>query len=303
LALELSEYIDQRASRQDTSVVVREEGETLNSALLSLRYTCPAMSRHSYWLVSVISLSAIAFGAEGFVHLLLKSTVTVAGTVVDSGDKPIPNVAIDYIAVEKAWGIADTSAQSDTEGSFRFQTISPAIVFRKDGFKSELVRVTERAGNIKVVMDKTPTAQEEFLSSGSRGCLSLGHSAWSSKFCLPRIKGVEVGNAEGTIDTVERTFTTRTASGRAEMLHGSGPSWGGPFSRAQEVWDSVRFDERTRKFGDTLVIDAHGQTSDGKFWRHVGVRGESVFYYELDRDAATVFDHILDGMRLVVESK
>jgi hypothetical protein len=80
------------------------------------------------------------------------------------------------------------------------------------------------------------------------------------------------------------------------MLHGAGPSWGGPEPRSQEVWRSVEFSEIHRTWRGSLIYDARGKTSDGKLWRSVGQSGESIFYFDQNPKDATLFDRVMDGL-------
>ncbi len=82
------------------------------------------------------------------------------------------------------------------------------------------------------------------------------------------------------------------------MIHGAGPSWGGPTPRGREVWTSITYKESARLGGRFRLIDASGTTADGKVWRHIGVPGESAFYYDLDRESAAIMDRVLDGLCL-----
>lgn len=50
------------------------------------------------------------------------------------------------------------------------------------------------------------------------------------------------------------------------MIHGLGMAWGGPMPRSEDVWSSVEYKERRRQGGGAHVIDASGQTADGKLW-------------------------------------
>lgn len=239
-------------------------------------------------------LSSLAFCQEGFVHLLFKSPVTVNGIVLDSKGRPIPSVAIDYIAKETELGISEDSVRTDATGRFHFQTLAPAVVLRKNKFKSQLLRIVDGMGDATVVMETAALPEETPECKSDTKCLSL---RWGI-FCMPRLKGVEAGAAGGSVDAIERTFATNTASGRSEMIHGTGPSWGGPYSRSREVWGSEQFEEHTRKLQNVVLVDARGAASNGKLWRSVGVSGESVSYFDLEPDAAVVFDRLLDGMCL-----
>lgn len=59
------------------------------------------------------------------------------------------------------------------------------------------------------------------------------------------------------------------------------------------------YKERIRRSDGIQAIDASGQTSYGKLWRWVGVAGESVFYFDLDADAAATMDRVLDGLCII----
>ncbi len=83
------------------------------------------------------------------------------------------------------------------------------------------------------------------------------------------------------------------------MIHGAGPSWGGPNPRSREVWSSIGYRENIHKGDGIQVMDARGTTSDGKLWRHFGRPGESIFYLHLDIDAAVIMDRALDGVCLI----
>jgi hypothetical protein len=84
------------------------------------------------------------------------------------------------------------------------------------------------------------------------------------------------------------------------MIHGVGPSWGGPEPPAREVWNTLEFSETQRDARGHLVLDARGKTSDGKLWRSIGQFGESAFYYGQDQKDAILFDRVLDGLCVLV---
>ena len=169
------------------------------------------------------------------------------------------------------------------------------MVFRKNGFESQFARVPSQQTDLRIVLKTAPATDAIPICRAGSDCVSVT----TGFFCLPNFKGVQIGNTGGGIDAFERSFTVRTASGRSQMIHGAGPSWGGPNPRSREVWSSITYIERIREGSGIQVMDASGKTSDGKLWRHVGVSGESVFYFDVDTDVAAVMDRILDGLCLI----
>ena len=227
--------------------------------------------------------------SSAIAQFLYPTPVTVSGVTVDSQGSPVQGVRIEHIYLQYQYA---TSATTDTGGRFRFETKAPAVVFRRDGFESQLVRVPSAQTELLIVLRAAPAMDAIPTRHACSDCVSVG------VFCVPKIKGVQIGKMGGSIDAFERTFSVRTASGRWWMIHGAGPSWGGPNPRDHEVWSSITYRERIRTGDGLRVLDSSGTTSDGKVWRHVGVSGESVFYFDLDPDAASIMDRMLDGLCL-----
>jgi hypothetical protein len=233
--------------------------------------------------------------SSGIVHLLSATPITVSGITVDSSGKPVQGVRIEHIAVRSQIGIVEPSAETDANGGFRFDTIAPAIVFRKNGFDSQFARIPGSQSELRIVLQAAPVKDAIPIRRTASECVSVT----TGILCLPKVKGVQIGNTGGSIDAFERSFTVRTASGPWQMIHGAGPSWGGPNPRSREAWSSVAYKERIREGDGIQVIDASGRTSDGKVWRSVAVSGESAFYFDLDADAAAIMDRVLDGLCLI----
>jgi hypothetical protein len=216
--------------------------------------------------------------------------VYVRGVVVDSAGSPIPDVSIDDIAAA-----FQTSTTTNGEGHFNFETRAPAIIFRKGGWKSQLVRLSSLSSEARVVLERGGEADPLPICSKKAYCVTTG-----GIFCLPKMRGVSVGDRPYTIDTFEREFTIESWFGpQRTMMHGTGTSWGGPEPRTQEIWNSVEFSETQRAVRGYSVLDAHGKTSDGKLWRSSGRSGESIFYYGQDGKDAALFDRMLDGLGVV----
>jgi hypothetical protein len=238
------------------------------------------------WLAN----TAVARPQDGPAKLQLPHPIQVRGIVVDSAGDPIPDVRIDHIALTVAFATADSS------GHFEFEAKGPSVVFRKNGWTSHLIRVSSSTGEIRVVLDRANDPTHLPVCSKRPHCVTTG-----GIFCLPKIKGVGVGDVPYSIDTVERQFTIASWFGPwRTMIHGTGTAWGGPEPRAQEIWDSVEFSETQRDARGYLVLDARGKTSDGKLWRSIGQSGESAFYYGQDQKDAMLFDRVLDGLCVLI---
>jgi hypothetical protein len=188
----------------------------------------------------------------------------------------------------------EISAETNAGGRFRFDTLAPAVVFRKDGFESQLARVPSQPTELRIVLKIAPMMEAVPICLADSNCVSVS----TGIFCLPKVAGIEIGNPGGSIDAFERLFSVHTASGHWQMIHGTGPSWGGATPRYREVWSSITYHESIRKGDRIQAMDATGKTLDGKRWRHIGVAGESVFYFDLDAEAAAIMDRMLDGLCL-----
>jgi hypothetical protein len=224
---------------------------------------------------------------------LYPTPVRVSGITVDSSGNPVQGVRIGHLAVRGQVSIESPSAETDAMGRFRFDTIGPAVVFRKDGFESQFARVSGGPTELRIVLKPAPAVEAVPVCRAASKCVSVR----TGVLCLPKIKGVRTGDANTTLDTFERTFSVRM--GRWQMIHGAGTAWGGPDPRDEDVWSSIAYKERIRDGGGIQVLDASGTTSDGKAWRSVGVAGESVFYFDLDPGAAAKFDQVLDGLCVI----
>jgi hypothetical protein len=239
------------------------------------------------WLV----LATLARSQDGPAKLQLPVPVQVRGVVVDSVGDPIPDVRIDHISLVGVGALA----RSDPMGRFGFEAYGPSIVFRKSGWRSRLVPASRLTSDGRVVLERADDPETLPLCSKNPQCVTTG-----GIFCLPKVRGVDIGDRPNTIDTFEREFTISSWFGRwRTMLHGAGTSWGGPEPRTQEIWNSVEFSETQREARLDLVLDARGRTADGKLWRSIGREGESVFYYDQEPKDAALFDRVLDGLCVI----
>jgi hypothetical protein len=253
-----------------------------------------AMTVNGVLLVIGFGIAAPIVAQDGPAKFQLPTPVQVHGVVVDSAGDPIAEVRIDNIALPEDF------AKADASGRFEFVARGPSVVFRKSGWTSRLVRVSSSTGNIRVVLERAgdPPPLRNCGKKEKCGTAPLGG------FCFPKVRGVGAGNWVPTLDTLEQQFSIHSWFGLDRtMLHGAGPSWGGPQPRVQEIWDSVEFSETERKARGQMVLDARGKTSDGKLWRSIGQSGESAFYYRQEPGDAMLFSRVLDGLCVLVANR
>ena len=67
-----------------------------------------------------------------------------------------------------------------------------------------------------------------------------------------------------------------------------------------DVWESVEYSdtsypETSFMQGRVVILDARGKTAAGRFWRYLGMIGESATYRDVDEAAARILDKVLDG--------
>ena len=225
-------------------------------------------------------------------ELLYVSPVRVSGVVMDTRSNAIPSAAIACLALLDRNVVVERSVQTDVNGRFDFETLAPAIVVRSAGYESRLVQVgTTESSGLRVMMTPAIDVAEIATCSMKASCLSVGARLW-----FPAKQGISVSRPGRSIDASEREFNVKSGLRRFILVHGSGPSWGGPYPRGREVWLSSEYVEQTRHTDGSDVIDSKGKTRDGKIWRHVGLKGESAFYVDADPQAASAFDRMLDGV-------
>jgi hypothetical protein len=245
-------------------------------------------------LLVVAWLALAVYAQDGPAKLLLRNQVHVRGFVVDGARAPISDVRIDHIALTSDF------ATTDSSGHFEFEAKGSAVVFRKKGWASRLVRVTGTSGEIRIVLDRTndPEPLPNCNKKIQCGTTPLGN------FCFPKVHGVRMGESVPTLDTLEQRFSIHAWLGPDKtMFHGAAPNWGGPEPLAREIWDSVEFSEVRRDSLRHMVLDSRGKTSDGKLWRAIGQSGESVSYFGQDLKDAMLFDRVLDGLCVLVPDR
>jgi hypothetical protein len=224
-------------------------------------------------------IAAASMSAQDTVESsLLPAPVSFSGVVVDDQGRPIPEVRIDpwYKLGEH---------RTDSEGRFRIEDRTPAVVFRKPGFEPVFARL-KNTSDVRITM-KVATRTIATCSSSIACALGM-------HFCYPNVANVETSREWSDVDYSAQSFIITTPRGKKRMDHGQGIAWDRGVPPAS-VWDGAEFTETDYDDHGRLVMDARGKTSDGKLWRWQGEFAESTQYYNLAPEEAALFDKVLDG--------
>ncbi len=235
---------------------------------------------------AALSGAAIAQPTPEAKRLLLPDFVHLQGTIVGPDGKALSGVAIGHTNYYTDIG------QPDAEGRFDLSTRAPAIVFRKEGYRSRYLRV-ERDASLEIRLQPVDKALD--LCSPSASCAPLPESL--SEFCLPRVKGVRVGALVSDCDYVVRAFTVRTQAGRRGIGHASGVLWGSGLPHDEDVWSAVEYSETSyRDSRGFPIVDARGKAANGRCWRVLGRFNETAYYRDVPEEAIGLLDKTLDGV-------
>ena len=184
-------------------------------------------------------------------------------------------------------------AASSIEGHFVFTTDANAALFRKVGFASERVLLTD-ATDLRLILRRAPIPKIS-LCNDAAACVHNG--TWESALCFPNVAGIGVGPIQSGIDTVSREFSIA----RQKLHVVSGYAGSSDLAWDPRLWASAEFSEsvyqapETAVLVSTEVLDARGKTANGGYWRYVGVKPESVEYSDVPRAVAARFDALIDG--------
>jgi hypothetical protein len=218
--------------------------------------------------------------------LLLPKPRHIVGVVVDPEGRPVPNASIDHSNDLRR------AHQTDSDGRFVLDTQAPAIVVRKAGYQSELLR-TQNVTTVRVVLRRLTGSQALPACKDEEGY--VGIEGWRSVLRFPRIPGVRVSQQGRDIDFGIRCYSVETSEGRKGITHGSGPLWSFGTPLDDEVWQTSTFAEASIVAGDQTITDARGQLANGRRWRYLGRFGESADYSDVDETTAKILDQVLDG--------
>ncbi|MGJ5820257.1 carboxypeptidase-like regulatory domain-containing protein [Paludibaculum fermentans] len=228
----------------------------------------------------------ICVQAQGYSDHLLPQARHIAAKVLDDDGKPVEAARVDHT------DIPGKAIMTDSAGRFVIDTRAPLIVIRKAGFQSEAVH-TQDAGELAITLHKR--GADRSFPTCLKGQSYEGIEGWSAAFQFPRISGVVARLQGQDVDYGARSYYIQTKAGRKGIQHGSGPMWSVGLPYSPLVWSSIQYEERSFLLGNSTIIDARGQLSNGQRWRFLGKFGESASYSEVDEAAAKELDKVLDG--------
>jgi hypothetical protein len=233
---------------------------------------------------------AFAFAAalvHGQYRDLLLPARGITAMVVDHDGRPVADVRIDHD------GNRARPTVTGADGKFRLVTRAPALVLRKTGYRSFFMRTTAAFPD-RIVLERADSTDEPRVCSAREQCDFI--AGWQAEFCFPRVAGVSTSAQSQDADYGIHVFAVKAASGAVGIRHGSGPMWTFGIPVDDDVWRSVEYSEVTRRDGKIEIVDARGQTADGKHWRYLGRFGESASYRDVDDEAVRMLDRVLDGV-------
>jgi len=204
---------------------------------------------------------------------------SISGKVTDAEGNPIEGVRVDHIGKTVVVARADLKVapmpeevRTNAVGDFNATTGSPAIVFRKAGYVSQRVLIV---GDARMNISLQP------IKSRSRCTQSLPI----------KVKTKE----QNDIDYAATLYYIEAKDESPGILSGRGPmySWGAP--NDSYVWKSKEYAEVMYENG---VIDARGESQDGKYWRSRTIFGAAARYDGVDRETADLLDCVMDQKKL-----
>jgi hypothetical protein len=216
-------------------------------------------------------------------------TKSVSGSVTDEAGAPLQDVTIEFPAD------ANTSyPMTDAEGHFRFAIVADSVIFRRAGFMSQRVTLTDST-DLRITLRRAPFASVAICKT-NQSCTH--NSTFESALCFPQVAGIQVGPMRLGIDSAGRDFFTNGQQVHVE----SGDAGRDNLTRDSKLWNSSDFSEhvyvvhQNSLLREQRAIDARGRTPDGKYWRYLQARPESVRYSGVDRATADRFDKLFDGL-------
>ena len=237
-------------------------------------------------LVAAALLLLTSARAQTLLDLRLSQARHIVGTVLDEQGKPVAEASIGHSDDRRH------EFTTDSEGRFELSTRAPALVVRKAGYGSELIR-TEHESNVRITLRRP--AQKRTLPACRYTDLLVGIEGWGARLRLPRVPGVEADVQGRDIDYGLRYHYVRTGQGTKGILHGSGPNWGFGVPADENIWTSVHYEEACFEVGGQRIVAARGQYRNGERWRYLGTFGESASYDDMEEKVSRVLDRVLDG--------
>jgi hypothetical protein len=214
----------------------------------------------------------------------------VRGSVTDEHGAPLRDVSIEFAA-----DVGASYPQSDGEGRFRFAIAANSVIFRRAGFVSKRVSLSDLT-DLRVILRRAPFASLP-ICTANQACTY--NQTYESALCFVQVAGIQVGPLQPGIDSVGRDFFS---DGQNMHVH-SGNEGRNNLTGDSKLWDSSEFSEnvylvhqKSLLLREQRAIDARGRTPDGKYWRYLQAAPESVRYAGVDRAIADRFDKLLDDV-------
>ncbi len=152
-------------------------------------------------------------GAQLWKQYRLPSPTKFSGTVVDQDDEVLPNTRIEDT------GDRQIARQTDSRGSFDFETTAPAVVFRKDGYKSVFAHTG--SSNLHIIMNASIAPE---FPDCQTGIAVDSLEGWGASFAFPRIKGATLSaQVRERSDYGARGYFVGKGKNARGVQQGSGP--------------------------------------------------------------------------------
>ncbi len=210
-----------------------------------------------------------------------------SGRVVDESGHPIEGAFFNNTAMPSSEYL---ERFTNAEGIFDIWTSAPIIVLRKSGYSSIVLRPEDTNDRLFKMLPEHGTFA---TCGGSRSSKPANPLQSSFKFRPTKQvrllkKGYDVDYSFEHYGIKSDNKTTSILVGRSD----AGGGWSTPLD--QDVWNSVRYSERNSFINGIDVIDARGETKDGKRWRFLGRFTQSATYRDADPQTAAILDEFLD---------
>ena len=221
------------------------------------------------------------------------------GTVKSEHGKPLAGVQISTYAPAGPAKILGIQVQSSTkhyqittgaDGSFKLPGLGRLVYFHRGDLRP-----------LTKIIELTATQLDIIMEDGSR-------SLWKIPACSAREKSSRVG--VGFMVNVPKSVIVKDAKDRFEdggYLFGI--RVGERFEILVNWWESSslepldkhllesdQFSQRMWTSGDKWGYEFRGTLRNGKVWRRIAIKNGAITYQENSKEAATVFDKMLDAV-------
>jgi hypothetical protein len=227
--------------------------------------------------------------------LLLPQPIHVNGQVVGEDGKPIARVRAVHAKLMH-------EVVTDNDGRIEFNTSAPSFVLQLPGYESAWLQTKDAVG-FHVVLHKLPRGAS--FTTCTAANLAAKIPGWNGIFQIPAVKGVKALAEKSDVDYLARTVQVRSASRTVSLVQGRGTMWGDGNFNDNWFWRAARYHEVVYDFKGPFItiVDAKAEFPDGKCERHLGVFGESMYYYDIDCGVVDPLDKLLDSACLVPNAK